>query len=143
MPPKFDLSEASEEMASFEIPGKARVEIGWIGEGNSGDYDEDDPKDTPLLRFDALDLAAHKTPQECEGGEACYERDPRCRSAQDASYCTQLPATLPKDVLTSVCRAIAQDIADKPHWKRLLEEWSWVNEARARGIHKALAEAQR
>ena len=31
--------------------GDLRVEMEWIGEGMDGDYDPDDPKDVPLLRF--------------------------------------------------------------------------------------------
>jgi len=133
--PKYDLSKASEEMARYTVRGKVCVKIGWIGEGNSGDYDESDPNDVPLLRFDAYDFAVHKKSCECGGGEACYDRSPRCRSAQDASYCTQLPAMLPRNVLKSVCRAIAKSIAGEESWKRKLEEWSWIDEPEARRLY--------
>jgi len=132
--PKYDLSNASEEMAKHVIRGKVKVVIGWMGEGNEGDYQEDDPDDVPLLRFDAYDFAAHKKSSDCGGGDYCYKHN--CRSAQDASYCTQLPATLSKDILKSVCRAIAKNIADESYWKRFLEEWSWIDAKEARKIHK-------
>ena len=125
-----DLSKASEEMAKYVIRGKVRVEIGWIGEGNDGDYDEDDSRDVPLLRFDAYDLVKHKNTLKCTGRYDC------CRGGQDTSYCTQLPATLPMEVLKSVCRSIAEHIVDEPHWKRILEELSWMDEKDALRIHK-------
>lgn len=121
--------DACDTMASFTIPGKVRVEIGYMGEGLDGDFDDLDPDDYPHLRFDAHDLTQHKNTTECTGHCGC------CRSAQDASYCTQLPATLPASVLKSVCRAIAEDIVDMTHWKRCLERWSWVDEEKAKKIN--------
>lgn len=144
----LDLSDAKATMARFDIPGKARVEIGWIGEGSDGDYREDDPEDAPLLRFDAYDLARHPDPRgvpdgspslpelECTGFGGC------CRGAQDASYCTQLWANLPKEVLASVCRHIAEAIADTTHWKRVLERLSWLTNDDAEKIHKGYQEAR-
>lgn len=120
--------DAGDTMASFEIPGKVRVDIGFIGEGRDGDFDPLDPNDYPHLRFDAYDLTKHKDTTECTGHLNC------CRGGQDNSYCTQLPAGLPGTVLVGVCRAIAKDIVDIPHWKRCLERWSWVDEKKAREI---------
>lgn len=129
---KFDLSNATEDMAEFIIPGKVRVSIGWIGEGNSGDYNENDPDDVPLLRFDAYDLTAHEDTTKCTGFYDC------CRG-HDSSYCTQLPATLPKPVLESVCHEIAEAIADEENWKRRLEELSWLDRADAERAHQKYA----
>lgn len=126
----YAVQGAHEEMAQYTIPGKVRVEIGWIGEGNEGDYQAYDPADAPLLRFDAYDLVPHADTTDCTGFYDC------CRSAQDASYCTRLPATLPKPVLESVCRHIAETIADKENWKKLLEGLSWLDEADAQQAHK-------
>lgn len=122
-------ANACEDMASFTIPGKVRVDIGWVGEGLSGDYKEEDPKDYPHLRFDAYDLTKHEDTTTCTGGWDC------CRGAQDASYCTRLPAHLPKDVLKSVCRHIAERIEGEARWKRILEELSWLDEKDAVSIH--------
>lgn len=128
----YAAQDAHEEMAQYTIPGKVCVNIGWIGEGTSGDFQADDPKDAPLLRFDAYDLVPHKDLQDCTGSYDC------CRGASDASYCTRLPATLPKPVLESVCRHIAETIVVKEDngWKKILEGLSWLDENDADRIHK-------
>jgi len=131
---------ACEDMASFAIPGKVRVELGWIGEGRDGDYREGDPSDYPHLRFDTYDLTKH--PMTADDLTMCTGWD-CCRSGQDASYCTALSAALPKEVLESVCRHIAERIADASHWKRILEELSWLSDEDARGIHQKLREVPR
>jgi hypothetical protein len=125
----YAAQDAHEVMAQYTIPGKVRVEIGWIGEGESGDFAADDPKDTPLLRFDTYDLTKHADPADCADRFDC------CRSGQDASYCTRLPATLPVPVLESICRSIAEAIVDEERWKRRLEELSWLEEKDAKRIH--------
>lgn len=125
----YAAQDAHEEMAQYIIPGKVRVEIGWIGEGNEGDYRADNPDDEPLLRFDAYDLTKHEDTTNCTGVWDC------CRSGQDASYCTRLPATLPKPVLESVCRLIAEQIVDEENWKRLLEGLSWLDTNDATQAH--------
>ena len=50
----------------------------WVdlGEGLCGDYNPDDPKDIPLLRFDAY-----------------IKENGQWTSIEDASYCTCVPAT--------------------------------------------------
>jgi len=113
--------ESSELIASYEIKGEVRVNIGWIGEGWCGDFDEDDPDDEPLLRFDVHDL---KYPKDMEEEETWWN----CRSRQDNSYCTQLPAWTPIERLQEICKAIAESVAGEEHWKRRLEEWSWIRE---------------
>lgn len=126
----YAAQDAHEEMAEYVIPGKVRVEIGWIGEGQSGDFNALDPSDEPLLRFDAFDLTKHADTGDCTGVYDC------CRSAQDASYCTQLPASLPEPVLESLCRHIAEAVVNEERWKRRLEELSWLDRAKAESIHK-------
>ena len=56
-----------------------------IGEGWSGDYNPDDPTDTPLLRFDVLELTKV---------EGLFSDSPELEweVLDDASYCTQMPA---------------------------------------------------
>lgn len=127
-----DFSDASEVMADYEKAGQVRVEIGWIGEGVRGDFVEEDPEDVPLLRFDAYDLAPHEDTTECTGRFDC------CRGATDNSYCTNIPAWVPVQVLQSVCKAIALDIYDLSSWKRPLEGWSWLNEEKAFRLHEEL-----
>lgn len=129
----YAAQDASEEMAQYIIPGKVRVIIGWIGEGNEGDYRADDPSDEPLLRFDAYDLTTHADTTECTGSYDC------CRGV-DSSYCTRLPATLSKPVLESVCRHIAETIVDEENWKKILEGLSWLDENDAAQAHKNYTE---
>jgi hypothetical protein len=124
----YDLSNASDEMAKYVIPGKVEVMMGYFDEGRSGDYDAEDPKDIPLCRFEAIDLV-HP-----------LEDGPKCRSQQDNSYCTLLPATLDAAVLESVCRFIAESVVELPHWKRTLEGHSWINKEQALRIHRKYQE---
>lgn len=114
------MNDWSEEMAEYTIPCELQVTIGWMGEGWCGDYDEDDPTDEPLLRFDAYDLKC-----------ADPDNDRRSRSYQDTSYCTALPATTSLPQVEAVCKAIAEALAGKPHWKRICEGWSWVDGRKA------------
>lgn len=114
----YDLSKASETMATHEIPGVVQVRLGYIGEGMSGDYNPSDPADVPFLRVDALDLTV-------EGK----------RSDQDTSFCTLLPITVPLEVLQSVCRHIATTLFELPTWSRKMEEFSWLDEKEAHAIH--------
>lgn len=116
-PPRPDFSGAKENMARFEIPGEVRIEIGYIGEGLYGNFQEALAADVPLLRFDAIDLTGRK------------------RDIQDNSYCTAMPAWMAEDVLVSVCKKIAEEVKDKPHWKHTLESLSWLDEKEAHEIH--------
>jgi hypothetical protein len=114
---KCDLSKATETMAFYKIHGQVKVDIGWIGEGSSGDYNPEDPNDEPLLRFTVTDLTK------------------RARDSQDNSLCTSINAVLPKPMLIDVCRHIAECIVSEEHWKRMLESKSWLNSDDARHIH--------
>lgn len=66
------------------------VRADWcdLGEGLCGDYDPDDPDDIPLLRFDV------------------YFWDDMWVPIDDASYCTLMPATADRKVLTDNLRLI-------------------------------------
>lgn len=118
-------------LASFTIPHKVRVDIVWLGEGVSGDFNPEDEEDRPLARFDAYDLTKHEDTTQCRGSWDC------CRGGQDASFCTSIPATTPKEILESVARYIAERIADASHWKRTLEKMSWLDEKDAEKIHES------
>jgi len=85
-----------------------RVTWEWIGEGWSGDYDENDPQDTPLLRF--------YCDKKVKGG---------WEEMSDASYCTRMPITSPKDYLKRAAEIILQAIEDGGSYKKRLEELSW------------------
>lgn len=79
----------------------------WIGEGWSGDYDETDPDDMPLLRFSVY-----------RDGE----------QVDDASYCTRMPINAPDWMLWRGLQLIL-DACDDPSPKRRLEELSWLSPA--------------
>ncbi len=95
-----------------------KVEVEYIGEGLSGDFDASDPNDIPMVRFRVFDYL--REPDD-------YEYD---------SYCTQIPATMPLKMMESFACALAQRLADTDEgWKHLLQEWSWTNEEDVRRIH--------
>lgn len=118
-------------VVSYEIPGKVRVELEYIGEGLDGDYQPGDKGDYRHLRFDVIDLTKH--PLDASDGTMCGPG--HCRSSQDASYCTAMSDGLPEDVRRSVCKHIAEAVVDAPHWKRLLEQLSWLDDDDAKKIH--------
>lgn len=91
-----------------------RVELEWIGEGWSGEYDDRDPDDEPLLRF----TVSHRVDGEWE-------------QVDDASYCTQLSALAVTEeerrrILTSIMEQVYDDVASGRSIKRLCEELSWL-----------------
>lgn len=87
--------------------GNRRVIWEYIGEGWSGDYNEDDPQDTPLLRF------------------SCFRRDGKeWGEMPDASYCTRMPLNSPAKILKEAAKIIVEAIQDC-QYKRRLEELSW------------------
>src|SRR5512137_1955207 len=61
---------------------KGKVIIRWVelGEGLSGDYNEDDPDDVELLRFDAY-VDGHEWEDDYDDGNFTY------------SYCTYFPVS--------------------------------------------------
>ena len=95
--------------------GDVKVEVEWIGEGIQGDYDEDDPDDMPLLRFTVYERNANDWEQ-----------------ISDASYCTNLPATVHPDVAKRACKYI-MDWVEAPvkegySIKKICERLSWIDE---------------
>lgn len=93
------------------------VDLNWdCREGNEGDYDPEDPKDQPLLRFDV----SYK-------GEA----------VEDGSYCTRLKATDTRSLLTKAAECILNEAEATLYigeggylaqdgFKRRMEELSWL-----------------
>ena len=77
------------------VRDNVRVTLNWIGEGVNGDYDDSDPNDEPLLRFDV---------DKFEEGE--------WTSVDDASYCTNLNAELSIEVLGAAANYILGVIYD-------------------------------
>ena len=105
----------------------SRLRVDWInlGEGYSGDYNEDDPDDENLLRFDVYAAADPDPNNELDDGWVMVE---------DASYCTQVPASTDPEELERLLRAIFDrydDVIDDyikhgTSVKKLGEELSWI-----------------
>jgi len=96
--------------------GKHRVTWEYIGEGWSGDYDPNDPEDTPLLRFSCDEFGAVDPDNDASPWE-WYQMD-------DASYCTRLPVTTPTRHLARAAAIILEAIRDV-NYKKELERLSW------------------
>jgi hypothetical protein len=109
----------SKELSFEEISIKSKkikglsVVLEWdCGEGICGDYNEEDPNDVPLLRFDVMFK-----------GE----------QADNGSYCTQLQVTDKRPLLKKAVKLIL-NVAEKyfgdegslSGFKRSMEELSWM-----------------
>ena len=101
------------EDVTFEIQGDVRVTIEYLGEGWSGDYNEDDASDEPLLRFTATDLK--------------HEEGAQGYRARDSSYCTAVAAWVPKPILQAWAMQMALELKGLSSWKRTCEAWSWTS----------------
>ncbi len=92
------------------IDDKYKVEWVNLGEGKDGEYDNKDPNDVALLRFDIS-----------------FNGD----VLQDGSYCTLVPVDTPEHILRKALERIMDAVKDKcvdgdcP--KKVLEELSWIN----------------
>jgi hypothetical protein len=90
-----------------------RVTFENIGEGYSGDYNENDPTDQPLLRF------------------SCEKKVGRSWEwMEDASYCTCLPETTDKKKLERYSKRIVKCLEDTDakgeSYRHELERFSWL-----------------
>jgi hypothetical protein len=83
--------------------GDFRVSLEWIGEGVDGDYDEDDPEDEPLLRFEVEQI-------DNVGG---------FQYVGGTSYCTQLDARIPDEVKIKALRHILNVVRSTPSTQSL------------------------
>ena len=110
------LGEGEDEIASLRR-GKVVVQFWDAGEGLCGDYDADDADDVHLLRFDVL---------VDEGGEQGLT------AVEDASYCTNTPASTPPEDLRRLLALLMSEIyedvalASELHIKKLCERLSWI-----------------
>jgi hypothetical protein len=91
------------------ICGDKRVTWEYIGEGNEGDYNPDDPEDTPLLRFSCDKMV-----------------DGAWEGMENASYCTQMPINSSRRDLLIAAGIILEAIDTDASYKRDLERLSWL-----------------
>jgi hypothetical protein len=97
------------------------VKVDWeyIGEGLSGDYNDEDENDMPLFRF----YIYYSENGGLDWGEG----------VEDASYCTSIPVDTPKETMEK----LAQKIIDKVKLpliagksvKKICEKLSWLDES--------------
>jgi len=108
------MSDYNVSFVEVELIWKSmRVTWEWIGEGNEGDYNPDDPEDTPLLRFS------------CDHYIITDDGDGYWEGMEDASYCTQLPVDTPMRHLVKAAGIIMEAIDTDSSYKRELEHLSW------------------
>ena len=108
-------TDFEEVVVEDEIEGRVRVALEYIGEGYSGDFDDEDEEDMPLIRF---------TVYEREFGIEIWEQ------VDDSSYCTQIPITTPREQLEGIARSILAEVEDPIlrgySIKKLCERLSWI-----------------
>lgn len=98
----------------------------WVnlGEGLAGDYNPDDPDDENLLRFDVI-----VTQEFADQHDIPHEPTdrPGWVAPLDNSYCTQVPADTPENVLIQLLGNLAKDAYHAGEdLRRRLEELSWM-----------------
>jgi hypothetical protein len=104
---------------------KDSVKVAWVrlGEGMSGNYDPNDPKDVELLRFDVSVLV---------GGEWT---DPG-----SASYCTWFPAKSTVEeqgiALAHILGEVYEQASQGHSIKKLCEKLSWIQQVEPSWINK-------
>jgi hypothetical protein len=97
--------------------GMVKVALVYIGEGICGEYNEEDPEDIPLMRFDV------------------YKSDEFLSDWQevgDASYCTQLSLNATEEEKKNCLQVIMDEVygplmADCSI-KKICERLSWIDE---------------
>lgn len=93
MPPDGVLVELGDGVTFYK--GNLRLDLEHIGEGYSGEYNPDDPKDQPLYRF---------TFEEWRDGE--------WQGLPGNSYCTYLPVTEDKEVREKAARLLMDKMTE-------------------------------
>lgn len=94
---------------------KFPVKVEWVelGEGLDGDYNEDDPEDVELLRFDVYEWV---------NGE--------WEPVDNASYCTNFPVSATKEQrregLKVLMAGVYKDLVSGNSIKKICEKLSWI-----------------
>jgi len=120
---KDKLTKLNKTFDATLIEDGVRVSLSWIGEGYDGDYDEANPDDRPLLRFD---VDAHKSlnnprAEECTKGFGAMP---------DSSYCTSLIATdfrVARRALKYIMAEVKPMVIAGESTKRICEKLSWLS----------------
>ncbi len=105
------------------VEDNVKVAFEYIGEGYEGDYNQADPEDAKLLRFDVFAHHSLRNP---------YAEDSMMEFGYmlDSSYCTHLPLNLPEDVINKALRVIMDEVKGEViaghSIKRICEHLSWL-----------------
>ena len=83
-----------------------KVELVDIGEGLQGDYNENDPKDIPLMRFDVYIRNPEAYEENLKSEKPLDDSYVGWEAVEDASYCTNLSAWCPASILGKATEAI-------------------------------------
>lgn len=114
-----DLPPGHEPHEVSLVKDSVRVDVSWIGEGRSGDYDPEDPSDMPLYRFEIYSKDEEIDPEEDPWSEV-----------EDSSYCTNLDTSLPVQALEAFAQIIMSEVYDSvssgQSIKRCCEDLSWT-----------------
>jgi len=112
--------------------GLVLVELEYLDEGNSGDYDETDPDDVPLVRFSLYRLYVDGVDND-KFADVCdtCDYDPfEWGAVRDGSYCTSIDARSSKEDLEKHGKEILAHVYDGlknlTREKRLYEKLSWI-----------------
>ena len=117
----------------YAVSDDGMVKVEWVdlGEGYYGDFDDDDPTDEPLLRFDAYVRWTGTDADERRSLEWIWD-DPEWGIKSDGSYCTNVPTVTDDETLEMLAGVIANRLAeslDNGGWKRTAESMSWATPA--------------
>ena len=103
------MTNHTETSDSYTVDGSAvRVSFVELGEGLSGEYNEADPGDVELLRFDVATIV-----------------DGEWETVDDGSYCTNVPAAATAEQRQSILAFVHSQLGEAPR-KRVMEALSWV-----------------
>ena len=105
------IIEDSED-SCFNFDNGYRVDFDYIGEGNSGEYDPDDPDDVPRLRFYVM-----------EWNQETEEHD----EMEDTSWCTLMTPLTPVPLLELFAMNLL-DAALSISPDRALQALTWTTE---------------
>ena len=108
--------------------GVVKIEWIYIGEGYSGDYDETDPEDVALMRYDAYIRQAEVEAYGIYADDAGPE-DEGWATLHDGSYCTRVPYDTPDAELQRLAQVMADELSNEVGTgtlKRACERLSWI-----------------
>jgi len=111
-----------------------RVKVEWVelGEGVCGDYDEENPEDVELLRFD-VSFLLNPDDDPTQYSNSYVEEEPGVVwiDPGDASYCTQVPVSSTpeqrKALLEIIMDEVYEPLMDGHSVKKICERLSWID----------------